>query len=72
MNEASLTGESMPIGKFPVTKFEQTKDDNRWLFEGSKVVEKKGTVYALVVNTGYTTRRGRIIRKILTRVSGTS
>lgn len=36
------------------------------------MVEKRDTVLALVVNTGYTTRRGRIIRKILTRVSKTS
>jgi len=62
----------MPIGKFPAHKLDQTKEDNRWLFEGSKVVEKKDVVYALVVNTGYTTKRGRIIRKILTRVTGTS
>lgn len=62
----------MPIGKFSANKLEQTKDDNRWIFEGSKVVEKRDTILALVVNTGYTTRRGRIIRKILTRVPGTS
>lgn len=62
----------MPIGKFPAIKLEQAKEDNRWLFEGSKVVEKRDTVLALVVNTGYTTRRGRIIRKILTRVASTS
>ena len=32
------------------------------------MLEKKGDVLALVINTGYTTRRGRIIRKILTKV----
>lgn len=58
----------MPIGKFPATKIQHTTEDNRWLFEGSKVVEKKDVVYALVVHTGYATKRGRIIRKILTRI----
>ena len=32
------------------------------------MLEKKGDVLALVVNIGYATRRGRIIRKILARV----
>ncbi len=58
----------MPIAKFPAKRLDQTKEDNRWLFEGSKVLEKRDSVLALVVYTGYTTRRGRIIRKILTRV----
>ena len=62
----------MPIGKLPAYKIQQTKEDNRWLFEGSKVFEKKGNVIALVVNTGYTTRRGRIIRKILNKVPKTA
>jgi magnesium-transporting ATPase (P-type) len=31
------------------------------------VLEKKGDVLALVVNIGYASRRGRIIRKILAR-----
>lgn len=36
------------------------------------MLEKKGNVMALVVNIGYTTRRGRIIRKILTKVPARS
>lgn len=32
------------------------------------MLEKKGEVLALVVHTGYATRRGRIIRKILTKL----
>jgi cation-transporting ATPase 13A3/4/5 len=38
VNEASLTGENVPIGKFPASTLEESKENSRWLFEGSKVV----------------------------------
>jgi P-type E1-E2 ATPase len=38
LNEASLTGESVPVGKFPAENVEKAKLDNRWLFEGGKVL----------------------------------
>lgn len=39
-----------------------------WLYEGSKVLETKiGNTFAIVINTGFTTHRGRIIRKIMNR-----
>ena len=44
------------------------KDNNFWLFEGSKVLETRlNQTFALVVQTGFTTTRGRIIRRILYR-----
>ena len=66
-----MTGESIPIAKFAVTDEASVKNDNRWLYEGSKVLEKRGDTLALVINIGYATRRGRIIRKILARVTKT-
>lgn len=60
----------MPIGKFPANTLKQAKEENRWLYEGSKVVEKRMTSLALVVNVGYASRRGRIVRKILTKTIG--
>lgn len=71
VNEASLTGETIPIGKFAAEELSQAslaQKQDRWIFEGSKIMQKKTDVLALVVNTGYTTRKGRIIRKILTKV----
>lgn len=67
VNEASLTGESIPIGKFAASNLDQAQDGSRWLNEGSTIVEKRHQALAAVVYTGYTTRRGRIIRRILAR-----
>lgn len=39
-----------------------------WLYEGAKILEvRKGMTHAIVINTGFTTTRGRIIRRILNR-----
>lgn len=39
-----------------------------WIYEGSKVLETKvGNTFTVVINTGFGTHRGRIIRKILNR-----
>lgn len=68
VNEANLTGESFPIGKFKISKSEDVKNSSVWVYEGSKVLEtKKGSTFAVAINTGFTTHRGRIIRKILNR-----
>lgn len=32
VNEASLTGESIPIGKFPAQDLQSTKEEKTWLF----------------------------------------
>lgn len=69
VNEASLTGENIPIGKFPPAAMSYLSEDNCWLFEGAKVLELRGDPIALVVNTGFSTRKGRIFRKILNNVS---
>lgn len=68
VNEANLTGESIPIGKFRIQFLEQLEISNTWIYEGSKILETKpGSTFAIVINTGFTTHRGRIIRKILNR-----
>jgi P-type E1-E2 ATPase len=38
VNEASLTGESIPVGKFTALNLTESKQENTWLFEGSKVL----------------------------------
>lgn len=38
VNEASLTGESIPVGKFPAQNLDQTKKETAWIVEGSKVL----------------------------------
>lgn len=38
-----------------------------WLNDGSKVLNLNSRAKALVVNTGYATIRGQIIRKIINR-----
>ena len=65
VNEASLTGENIPIGKFPSPDLDRVKSDTCWLFEGAKLLESRGNPVVLVVNTGFATRKGRIFRKIL-------
>lgn len=67
LNEASLTGESVPIAKTPVTTPQQAKVEASWLFEGSTVLESRGHPLALAIHTGFVTRKGRIFRKILFR-----
>lgn len=70
VNEANLTGESFPIGKFKISDVEEVKNSNIWIYEGSKILEtKKGNTFTVVINTGFTTHRGRIIRKIMNRTA---
>ena len=67
MNEANLTGESYPIAKFPLKSESSIYESFPWLYEGSIVLERSEDIRAVVVNTGFTTKKGRIIRKILNR-----
>ena len=67
VNEANLTGESIPIAKFATTSILSTFESYTWLNEGSQILESSEKVRAIVINTGFTTKRGRIIRHIQTR-----
>lgn len=69
VDEVSLTGENVPIAKFKLINEDKIDDKSHWLFEGSKVETMKDGTLALVVNVGYGSRRGRIIRHILTKVA---
>ena len=62
-----MTGESVPIGKFPTLNIANLEEKNRWLYEGSLVIESRPNTLAMVVQTGYRTHRGRTIRKIMNR-----
>ena len=66
LNEASLTGESTPIAKFPVPA-NCLPENSHWLFEGSEVLCASEEALAVVVHTGYASKRGRILRRILHR-----
>jgi len=65
LNEASLTGESVPVPKFPLDKTNQNfsfhEDKRNSLFEGTKVLLCKPHeeyVLALVVRTGFASFKG--------------
>ena len=72
VNEANLTGESIPIGKFALESYSHYKKDDtsRWIFEGSRLLSSSNPL-AMVIHTGYSSKRGRILRKILHRNSST-
>jgi cation-transporting ATPase 13A3/4/5 len=66
LNEASLTGESIPVPKFPLehnmSAFSFTEDKRNCIFEGTNVLTSKATegewVLALVVRTGFMSFKG--------------
>lgn len=68
VNESNLTGESIPIGKFALESFRHwvRNDNSKWIYEGSIVLSSTNPL-AMVVNIGYSSKRGRILRKILNR-----
>jgi cation-transporting P-type ATPase 13A2 len=67
IDESSLTGESFPVPKFKLSNDIEIEQNNHWVFEGSMVKTKKEGTLAMVINIGFGSRRGRIIRKILTK-----
>ncbi len=69
VDECNLTGENVPIAKFKIIDDTKHSDKSHWLFEGSKVETMKDQTLALAVNVGYASQRGRIIRKILNKIS---
>ena len=68
VNEANLTGESVPIGKFGIEepKNYRASSSSQWIYEGSKILSASSPL-AMAVHTGYSSKKGRILRKILHR-----
>ena len=60
VNEASLTGESIPVPKISVPKndfyFEQLPINT--LFEGTRIVQTNGETLGLVHRIGFLTQKG--------------
>jgi len=46
----------------------QPQDESSWVYEGSKLETMKAQTLAVAINIGYSSQRGKIIRKILTKV----
>jgi len=76
VNESMLTGESVPVIKTPLPAPERSEDifsseDHKRsiLFNGTKIVQTRNyentKVLALVINTGFSTSKGELIRSIL-------
>ncbi|MGD9629336.1 MAG: magnesium-translocating P-type ATPase [Pyrinomonadaceae bacterium] len=61
VQEAALTGESLPVGKLPVAENEPMTDENR-VFLGTAVIS--GTAKAIVTETGANTRFGAIAARL--------
>lgn len=68
VDEAGMTGENIPIPKFKLLNSESMQQSCHWIYEGSKIETMKESTLALAVNVGFGSMRGRIIRKILTKV----
>lgn len=68
IDESGLTGESVPIPKFRLTDHSKILSKSHWIYEGSKVKTIKEGTLALAVDIGFGSQRGRIIRKILTKI----
>ncbi|ORX61792.1 putative P-type ATPase [Hesseltinella vesiculosa] len=80
LNESMLTGESVPVAKFPLTDLvlrklnlggpslpaEQAK---HFLFNGTKIVRVRGdnniSATAVVIRTGFNTAKGALVRSML-------
>ena len=72
LNESMLTGESIPVIKTCITmtdtKFSH-EDKNHILYNGTECLQKKGygnqAVMGIVLNTGFYTAKGQLIRSIM-------
>jgi cation-transporting ATPase 13A3/4/5 len=76
VNEAMLTGESVPVIKNGITKIDkfydpldQESSKKHTLYSGTKVIQTRAPgdqkVHGLVIRTGYLTTKGSLIRDIL-------
>ena len=65
MNEANLTGEGIPIPKSKIESISSIDDKYHWLYEGSKLETMKEETLALAISTGFSSKKGLILRKIL-------
>ncbi|KAH9121772.1 hypothetical protein AeMF1_006642, partial [Aphanomyces euteiches] len=67
-DEASLTGEAIPVTKQHISDPSQSIKDcakNALLYSGSIVLRAKGEVWAVVTRTGFSTKKGELFRQIL-------
>lgn len=78
MQEAALTGEPMPVQKFPLPEEDHSLYPTReqhgkkhFLYSGTDVMQSNGGV-ALVVHTGAATQRGDLLKSILFKGSSSS
>jgi cation-transporting ATPase 13A2 len=74
INEALLTGESTPVFKVPIAKtpmytFHERKNRASIVHTGTKLIQvrtgAKGKALALVLNTGFNTEKGNLVRSII-------
>ena len=69
LNEASMTGESDPITKFPLETSEElfsySKQNRSILLEGTTVVAAEERVRALVIRTGFHSMKGTTVRGVV-------
>lgn len=74
VDEAMLTGESVPVIKDPIPyinthKYDIDHDKRHSLYEGTHVIQTRNygenEVLAIVVRTGFSTMKGKLVRTIL-------
>lgn len=75
VNEAMLTGESVPVTKTPLSKYDlepynDRKHQKHTLLRGTEVIQTRSTnmhsnVLAVVVRTGFQTTKGNLVKSIM-------